>query len=263
MGSGAVAGGSISATYGSLGLVGGFGGMSIGAAPLVTAGGALSGTIAAIQDRDATAIASLVLSPDGETLAQRTNNGQIQLYPWELETGRLKRTLTEHQDTIFSLTWTKDGKTLASGSADGTIRIGKLDSYQYPILLVVWSGWGAWDCQKVDLTRQFYCTNLSPHPGHTSGPSPPLRAFSIPESKPYLTLFVNCQLLIVRWKFFCKDSMLQKLVFENEFMLNNQKRGIWGKIRGLADRAFRSSKILISTMRGNNGNTGSKKIDQH
>jgi hypothetical protein len=378
MGSGAVAGGSISATYGSVGLVGGFGGMSIGAAPLVTAGaiagGALSGTIAAIQDRDATAIAalgagtlggiatygavggvgvgiggtafdigmstmagmggivglgvygiakmvlrshnatksyanaqaiaditaeyelgqkfvglevekelaklkahkdkqkkplpkvssyflwgknqnwhqspkpqartpvatkqpslevklqlkqtiparnkaiaSLVLSPDGETLAQSTNNGQVRLYHphtgrnfytffagshgidalaitpdgtkliagdakgniaiwelktknllqsfsahqglvscivcdgvnlitassdktikvWELKTARLKRTLTEHQDTIFSLTLAKDGKTLASGSADKTIRVGKLDSYQYPILLLL------------------------------------------------------------------------------------------------------------------------------
>ncbi len=48
----------------------------------------------------------------------------------------------------------------------------------------MWGVWGVWDCQKVDLTRQFYCTKISPHPDHTSGPSPPPRVFSIYSADP-------------------------------------------------------------------------------
>lgn len=63
VGSGVVAGGSIAGTYGGIGLVGSFGGMSLGAFPLATAGAivgaAASGAIAAIQDRDAVAITAV------------------------------------------------------------------------------------------------------------------------------------------------------------------------------------------------------------
>jgi WD40 repeat protein len=42
---------------------------------------------------------------------------------WEVATGRLKTTFTGHAALIWSLSFSPDGKILASGSYDGTIKL--------------------------------------------------------------------------------------------------------------------------------------------
>ncbi len=48
-------------------------------------------------------------------------DGTIEL--WNTSTGKLLHTLWGHADAVFALVFSPDGKTLASGSADGTVRI--------------------------------------------------------------------------------------------------------------------------------------------
>lgn len=48
-------------------------------------------------------------------------DGTIEL--WNTSTGKLLHTLWGHADAVFALAFSPDGKTLASGSADGTVRI--------------------------------------------------------------------------------------------------------------------------------------------
>ena len=64
--------------------------------------------------------ATAVFSPDGTTLVS-ANFKTIHL--WDARTGESKRTLTGHTDRISSLSFSSDGRTLASGSDDKTIRL--------------------------------------------------------------------------------------------------------------------------------------------
>jgi WD40 repeat protein len=58
-------------------------------------------------------------SPDGRTLAS-TNGTSIKL--WDIASGNEIRTLAGHQDNIWSVNYSPDGKTLVSGSEDKMIR---------------------------------------------------------------------------------------------------------------------------------------------
>ncbi|NER04798.1 MAG: hypothetical protein F6K17_20440 [Okeania sp. SIO3C4] len=63
---------------------------------------------------------SVTISFDGEILA--SSRGQdIQL--WNLQTGELLDTLSSHQANVRSVAISPDGKTLASGSGDGTVKL--------------------------------------------------------------------------------------------------------------------------------------------
>ena len=42
---------------------------------------------------------------------------------WDLPSGRPIRTFAGHQDTVFALAVSADGRTLASGGQDGTVRV--------------------------------------------------------------------------------------------------------------------------------------------
>ena len=78
------------------------------------------------------AVTSVAFSPDGQTLASggstilRTSffpvtGGTIKL--WNPKTGDLLRTLRGDQDFVYSVAFSPDGQTLASGGGEGTIKL--------------------------------------------------------------------------------------------------------------------------------------------
>jgi WD40 repeat protein len=65
-------------------------------------------------------VASVAISPDGQTLASGSRDETIKL--WDLATGKLLHTLTGHSSDVASVAISPDGQTLASGS-DKTIKL--------------------------------------------------------------------------------------------------------------------------------------------
>ena len=68
----------------------------------------------------------LALSSDGRTVASghhhyTSGNHHYTIDLWDIETGKHKKTLKGHKESIESLAFSPDGKTLASGSLDNTI----------------------------------------------------------------------------------------------------------------------------------------------
>ena len=79
-------------------------------------------------------IESLAISPDGQTLVSggydktisgHTNTKKIKI--WNLGTGELKSTLTGYSSAVNSLAISPDGRTLVSGSYNGTIKTWRLE----------------------------------------------------------------------------------------------------------------------------------------
>jgi WD40 repeat protein len=67
---------------------------------------------------------AVVYSPDTTLIATGGLNARAE-YPikiWEAKTGKLVATLRGHTDPVLCLAWTKDGKTLISGSYNRSIR---------------------------------------------------------------------------------------------------------------------------------------------
>ncbi len=71
-----------------------------------------------------TVVDRVAFSPDGNTLACGNRNGTIRL--WNVNSGKLKKTSSEHQSFITGLTFSPDGKLLASGSEEGLILVWNL-----------------------------------------------------------------------------------------------------------------------------------------
>ncbi|MYG06377.1 hypothetical protein F4167_07130 [Candidatus Poribacteria bacterium] len=63
---------------------------------------------------------TVAFSVDSKILASGSEDGN--LYFWDVETGRKLKTLTEDAKNIFSVAFSSDGRTLASGNAGNTIR---------------------------------------------------------------------------------------------------------------------------------------------
>ena len=70
-------------------------------------------------------ISCLAISPDGKTLAGGSvfshGNATNAIRLWDIETGQEKETFMGHTGTIYDVSFSADGKTLASASRDGTI----------------------------------------------------------------------------------------------------------------------------------------------
>jgi WD40 repeat protein len=64
---------------------------------------------------------SVAFAPDGRLLASGSPDKTIRL--WDVQTGRLVRTLAGHTDSVFSVVFAPDGRWLASGSTDTTVRL--------------------------------------------------------------------------------------------------------------------------------------------
>ena len=65
--------------------------------------------------------ACLAFSPDGQLLASASWDHTIKI--WDVNTGKLLRTLQGHQDLVLSIAFSPNGLLLASGSADKTIKL--------------------------------------------------------------------------------------------------------------------------------------------
>jgi WD40 repeat protein/serine/threonine protein kinase/tetratricopeptide (TPR) repeat protein len=76
---------------------------------------------------------AVVFSPDGNTVAQVTNFGQI--YLWDVRTGALRNSLKGHTAYTWSVAFHPDGKILASTNRDGSITMWDLVTGQERMVL--------------------------------------------------------------------------------------------------------------------------------
>ena len=67
------------------------------------------------------AVSSVAVSPDGKRMASFSGDKTVKVT--ELDSGRVKWTLSGHSADVNSVAWSPDGTKLASGSADETVRI--------------------------------------------------------------------------------------------------------------------------------------------
>lgn len=72
-------------------------------------------------EQDRIKLRSIVISPDGNTLFSSIHQGMIKI--WNLQSGKAVHTLRGHGGSIASLVMSSDGKFIASGSFDKTIKI--------------------------------------------------------------------------------------------------------------------------------------------
>jgi WD40 repeat protein len=71
-------------------------------------------------------VSSLAMSEDGKLLVSGSWDQTIKV--WQLETGKLLRTLKGHRDKVYAIALSPNGQIIASGSADKTIKLWHLQT---------------------------------------------------------------------------------------------------------------------------------------
>lgn len=79
------------------------------------------GSLASWFDQSKGIIWAIAISPDDKIIASGGSDQPI--YLWNLETGKLEKSLTDHEGYVSCLAFSPDRQTLASGGQDNTIRI--------------------------------------------------------------------------------------------------------------------------------------------
>jgi WD40 repeat protein len=94
------------------------------------------------------AVFAVVYSPDTTLIATGGRDGpeteeliECSVKIWDAKTGRLVATLKGHTDLVLCLAWTKDGKTLVSGSWDSSIRIWNTTNWKQTAVLEEHTSW--------------------------------------------------------------------------------------------------------------------------
>ena len=73
-------------------------------------------------------VASVAISPDGQTLVSSGISYDNTIKLWQISTGRQTRTFTAHTSGVYSVAISSDGQTIASGGEDKTVRLWRLDT---------------------------------------------------------------------------------------------------------------------------------------
>ena len=66
-------------------------------------------------------VRSIDIAPDNQTLASGSVDGTIKL--WDLQTGKLIRTISAHSEGVRDIVFAPNGRTLASGGVENTIKL--------------------------------------------------------------------------------------------------------------------------------------------
>lgn len=88
------------------------------------------------------AVASVAISPDGQSVASASHDQTIKL--WNLQTGKLTRTVYGHTQPVLSVAMSPDGQQIVSGSLDETIKQWSLSTGQQ-IRSLKTDGYVAWN----------------------------------------------------------------------------------------------------------------------
>jgi WD40 repeat protein len=96
-----------------------------------------SGKTVLVIETGLSSVMAVTYSPDTTMIATGGHNEEKNLKIWDAETAKLVANLTGHTYQVTCLAWTTDGKTLISGSGDGSIRTWNTTTWQQ---IAVWTG---------------------------------------------------------------------------------------------------------------------------